>query len=79
MFKVGDKVMLKKSHRYSHGESNPTDKIGEVEEVYDIAGHLPILVRWDKYTTNAYNPSDLYYPHKLSRLLAGVEDAEITE
>lgn len=74
MFKVGDKVMLKENHRYLPGALNPTNAIGTVNEIT----HSTIWVKW-KDVLNTYMTSDLYYPHKLGRLLAGVEDAEITE
>lgn len=74
MFKVGDKVMLKKHHRYVPGALNPTNEIGTVDEI----SYSTIWVKWEG-GLNTYIESDLSYPHKLGRLLAGVEDAEITK
>lgn len=74
MFKVGDKVMLKENHRYLPGVLNPINIIGTVDEIT----YSTIWVKW-KDGLNMYMTDDLYYPHKLGRLLAGVEDAEITE
>lgn len=74
MFKVGDIVMLKENHRYSPGALNPTNTVGTVDEII----RSTIWVKWT-HGLNMYIESDLYYPHKLGRLLAGVEDAEITE
>lgn len=79
MFNVGDKVMLKDG-KYSLSDDNPTHTIGTViETTYTGTGSHPIEVIWANNEHNVYNPSDLYYAHKLGRLLAGVEDAEITE
>jgi hypothetical protein len=76
MFKVGDKVMLRADHKYTRGKYNPTGVVGTIEEGDDFL----LLVRWEGLEeVNSYISSDLYYPHKLGRLLAGVEDAEITK
>jgi hypothetical protein len=37
---------------------------------------LPIRVKWDNGTKNSYDPEDLYYDHKLGKLLAGIENAD---
>lgn len=79
MFKVGDRVMLKDSS-YAISNDNPTNTIGMVTEIRDSTKDThPIDVIWANNEHNVYKASDLYYPHKLDRLLAGVEDAEITE
>lgn len=79
MFKVGDKVMLKDG-KYSPSDDNPTDTVGTVVQVmHSLSDSHPIEVIWANNEHNVYNPSDLYPAHNLGRLLAGVEDAEITE
>jgi hypothetical protein len=60
IFKVGDKVKIKKdSIFYGDGTKNPKDKIGEITEIDLEPNGLPIRVTWSGGSKNAYEEQDL--------------------
>lgn len=74
MFKVGDKVKIKKNTRYyGGGDTNPSDIRGTVTHFRDIRLKLPYKVDWDNGEYNIYASEDLElwgYPiNDLNKLL----------
>jgi hypothetical protein len=60
IFKVGDKVKIKKdSIFYGDGTKNPKDVIGEITEIETEPNGLPIRVTWSGGAKNAYEEQDL--------------------
>lgn len=75
MFKVGQRVVIRKdSHYYGHSASNPDESVvGEIDAVHggakeDDDGDLRIDVQWDNGEHNSYDFKDLRLARTLPNL-----------
>ena len=75
-FEVGDMVFLSPESEFATGEDlNPVGIQGTV--VPTDAAVLPLRVRWNNGTTNAYNEKDLLPVTKLAKAIYGDENERI--
>lgn len=59
MFKIGDRVALRKSSVYCEINGIPSGSLGTIKSVYGIS-EIWYSVEWDNYKLNGYQDEDLY-------------------